>query len=141
MQKGGDVFLLDTYYGFGTGLYDFTAGNNELGNPYRDPVTAGADSGGILFEGVQADGTPNTVRADATTAGTWGYRQPQANHVYDAGYIKLREASISYKFDDKMLSKLPFTAACQIFLLLLIPTFECQIAGKNPKKSINRSLN
>ena len=111
MQKGGDVFLLDTYYGFGTGLYDFTAGNNELGNPYRDPVTAGADSGGILFEGVQADGTPNTVRADATTAGTWGYRQPQANHVYDAGYIKLREASISYKFDDKMLSKLPFTAA------------------------------
>ncbi len=111
IQKGGDVFSLDTYYGFGTGLYDFTAGNNELGNPYRDPVTAGADSGGILFEGVQADGSVNTVRADATTAGTWGWRQPQANHVYDAGYVKLREATLSYRFDSKILDKLPFTSA------------------------------
>ncbi len=116
IQKGGDVFSLDTYYGFGTGIYDFTAGNNELGNPYRDPVTGtpgnyGADSGGVLFEGVQADGSPNNVRAHLLDAGTWGYRQPQANHVYDAGYVKLREATLSYSFDSKILDRLPFTSA------------------------------
>ncbi len=111
IQKGGDIFSLDTYYGYGTGIYDFSAGNNDLGNPYRDPVTNGADSGGVLFEGVQADGTPNTVRADATTAGTWGWRTPQAHHVYDAGYVKLREATLSYKLTDAMLDKLPFTSA------------------------------
>ena len=116
IQKGGDVFNLDTYYGYGTGLYDFTAGDNELGNPYRDPITGtpgnyGADSGGILFEGVQADGTPNTIRHEGETAGTWGYRMPQKQHVYDAGYVKLREASLSYKLDDKILDKIPFTSA------------------------------
>ena len=37
--------------------------------------------------------------------------------------------------------KLPFMIACQIFLLLFIPIFECQIEGENPKNSINLSLN
>ncbi len=39
VQKGGDVFSLDLYYGMATGLYPETAGLNELGNPVRDPVT------------------------------------------------------------------------------------------------------
>ncbi|MDD7886430.1 SusC/RagA family TonB-linked outer membrane protein [Flavivirga sp. 57AJ16] len=116
IQKGGDVFSLDTYYGFGTGIYDFTAGNNELGNPYRDPVTGtpgnyGSDSGGVIFPGVKEDGTPNDIRAHLLDAGTWGYRQPQAAHVYDAGYVKLREATLSYKLNDKILDKFPFTSA------------------------------
>ncbi|MNX87876.1 TonB dependent receptor [compost metagenome] len=29
IQQGGDVFSLDTYYGYATGLYDFTAGTNQ----------------------------------------------------------------------------------------------------------------
>src|SRR5690606_10325597 len=33
VQKGGNVWSLDTYYGYATGLYDFTAGLNDLGNP------------------------------------------------------------------------------------------------------------
>ena len=37
--------------------------------------------------------------------------------------------------------KFPLTTLCQIFLLFLIPTFECQIAGKNPKNCKNLSLN
>lgn len=113
MQKGGDVFSLDTWYGYATGLYDFTAANNELGNPVRNPVTSGADSGGVILSGVQADGSANTVRADATSyANPWGYvRSANSQHVYDAGFIKLREASITYSFDDKMLDQLPFTSA------------------------------
>jgi hypothetical protein len=32
-------------------------------------------------------------------------------HVYDAGYIKLREASLTYNFSAETLGKLPFTTA------------------------------
>lgn len=118
IQKGGDVFSLDTWYGYATGLYDFTAGTNDLGNPVRNPIigTPGnyaADSGGVILSGVQADGTPNNVRGSATTyANPWGYvTTPNAAHVYDAGYVKLREASLTYNFDAKILDRLPFTGA------------------------------
>ncbi|MFC7444675.1 MULTISPECIES: SusC/RagA family TonB-linked outer membrane protein [Mesoflavibacter] len=113
IQKGGDVFSLDTWYGYGTGLYDFTAGLNDLGNPVRNPVTTGADSGGVILPGVQADGSTNDVRAYAGWyANPWGWaRAANKQHVYDAGFVKLREASITYSFTDKMLDKLPFTNA------------------------------
>ncbi|MCL9809177.1 SusC/RagA family TonB-linked outer membrane protein [Flavobacterium luminosum] len=107
VKKGGDVFSLDTYYGYATGLYDFTAGTNHLGNPVRDPKAVG---GGVILPGVQADGTPNTVVADASTYGNpWGYvRTPQASHVYDASFVKLREVSLSYNF--------PSTVAKSLYL-------------------------
>ena len=111
IQQGGDLFSLDTWYGYATGLYDFTAGLNDLGNPIRDAVTDGADSGGVILDGVQADfvnngdgtytvtnSTPNDVRAyEGYYGNSWGYgRAPNALHVYDASFVKLREASISY---------------------------------------------
>lgn len=105
IQKGGDVFSLDTWYGYATGLYDFTAGTNHLGNPVRDAVSAG---GGVILPGVQADGTPNTVVASATTyANPWGYvRTPQAAHVYDASFVKLREVTFGYKFSNRIAESL-----------------------------------
>ena len=108
IQKGGDVFSLDTWYGYSTGLYDFTAGTNHLGNPVRNPVTSGNDSGGVILPGVQADGSPNTVIADATTdTNPWGYvTAPQAAHVYDASFVKLREVSFGYKFSNKIAESL-----------------------------------
>ncbi len=36
-----------------------------------------------------------------------GFYSPEAYHVYDAGFVKLREASITYTFGKKLLSKLP----------------------------------
>lgn len=116
MQKGGDVFSLDTWYGYATGLYDFSAANNDLGNPVRDPIVGtpgnyGANSGGFILDGVAPDGTPNAVRANGSVYTTaWGYaRAPNKLHVYDAGYIKLREAMITYNFDSKTIGKTPFT--------------------------------
>ena len=118
MQKGGDVFSLDTWYGYGTGLYNFSAGNNELGNPIRNVVTGtpgnyGVDSGGVILSGVAPDGTTNQVRANTNTyANPWGWaRAANKQHVYDAGFIKLREASLTYNFDSKILDKVPFTGA------------------------------
>lgn len=106
VQKGGDIFSLDTWYGYATGVYDITAGNNELGNPLRDPV---ADGGGILLEGVNPGGATNTTRADFSNfANPLGYfRAPNALHVYDASYVKLRELTLSYKLPGDLLKNIP----------------------------------
>ena len=107
VQKGGDVFSLDTWYGYATGVYDLTAGLNELGNPKRDPVD---DGGGILLDGVNPDGSVNTTRTDmGNYANALGYvRAPNALHVYDASYVKLREATLSYKLPSQITERLPF---------------------------------
>lgn len=98
VQKGGDVYSLDMHYGQGTGVLKHTAGLNELGNPIRDAV---ADGGGVLNEGVTADGSPNTVRARANSysgAFYWGNssRNPGQMTVYDASFVKLREMALTY---------------------------------------------
>ncbi|UOG73897.1 SusC/RagA family TonB-linked outer membrane protein [Hymenobacter tibetensis] len=112
IRHGGDVFSLDRAYGLDTGLPDETAGLNELGNPSRDPISQG---GGVLLSGVQADGSPNTVRADnsgivdgeftgATAYGTTF--NPAAAFVYDASFVKLREVAITYSLPKILLSKI-----------------------------------
>lgn len=118
IQKGGDVFSLDTWYGYATGMYDWSVKNNELGNPIRDVVTGtpgnyGADSGGLIVDGVAPDGTKNEVRANFNIyANAYGYaRAPNKLHVYDAGYVKLREANLTYNFNQKFIDKTPFTSA------------------------------
>ncbi|PSR56116.1 SusC/RagA family TonB-linked outer membrane protein [Adhaeribacter arboris] len=105
VRHGGQLFNLDTYYGYGTGMYPETAGNNDLGNPSRDPVGEG---GGIIFSGVKEDGTPNDIRID-NTEGVYGYNQPRQMHVYDAGFVKLREASLTYSLPAAFINRIkPF---------------------------------
>jgi TonB-linked SusC/RagA family outer membrane protein len=118
IQKGGDVFSLDTWYGYATGMLDWSVQTNELGNSIRDVVTGtpgnyGADSGGLIVDGVAPDGSKNEVRGNFNIyANPYGYaRAPNALHVYDAGYVKLREANITYNFDAKIIEKTPFTSA------------------------------
>ncbi|UBM57864.1 SusC/RagA family TonB-linked outer membrane protein [Marinilongibacter aquaticus] len=106
ISQGGQLYSLDMHYGQGTGLPDYTGGLNDLGNPVRDAV---ADGGGVLNEGVQEDGSQNTVRARADYYGGafyWGNasRNPSALTVYSASYVKLREASLSYKLPKNLYS-------------------------------------
>ena len=107
VQKGGDVFSLDTWYGFATGLYDRSVGFNELGNPIRNTLED-EDVGGVILPGVQEDGTPNTVRARTDNSkNPYGYiRAPNKMHVYDASYVKLREASFTYHLPKRIVSDL-----------------------------------
>ncbi len=111
-QKGGSVFSLDLWYGMATGLYAETVGNNDLGNPVRDPVvqnedgTYAANSGGLLLDGVLADGTPNVKRVEGGDYRVWGYsRNPNSAFVYDASYLKLRELVISYSLPQNVIAK------------------------------------
>ncbi len=108
IQKGGSVFSLDTWYGFGTGIYNVTAGLNELGNPKRDAII---DGGGILLNGVNPGGATNTTRTRMDYyANALGWtKAPNALHVYDASFVKLREVTLSYKLPNKFVSKTPFS--------------------------------
>lgn len=108
VKHGGDVFSTDQWYGVGTGLGVQTAGLNDLGNPIRNSV---ADGGGVIFPGVLADGTPNTIRTayfrPAAGAITNSYSGgARKGYVYDAGFIKLREVNITYNFPKTFVSRL-----------------------------------
>jgi TonB-linked SusC/RagA family outer membrane protein len=128
MQKGGSLFSLDMYYGESTGIYKESAGLNDLGNPKRDPIVWVNDddhsqgyaptSGGTVYPGVQADGTPNTVRVDQFVFGGDGYKaKPQSAFVYDASFVKLRELSLTYTFPRALLARTHCLSAASLSLV------------------------
>ncbi|WP_237274574.1 SusC/RagA family TonB-linked outer membrane protein [Tenacibaculum ovolyticum] len=104
MKKGGDVWSLDQKYGQRTGIYETSVGDNDLGNPMRNPITTGTDSGGIILPGVLADGTVNQKRIPVY----YSTKYPEQQFVYDASYIKLREVSLSYSLPSSFLEKSMF---------------------------------
>ncbi len=117
-QMGGDIFALDLWYGLGTGLYEETVYANDLGNPVRDPVIQNPDgsydpaSGGLILPGVQADGTPNTVRIPGNDYRAYGWaRNPNGRYIYDASYVKLRELVLAYNLPRKLIDKTFITNA------------------------------
>jgi TonB-linked SusC/RagA family outer membrane protein len=106
MQQGGSIFSLDQYYGLATGLYAETVFTNDLGNPVRNDLTDDATSGGVILDGVLADGTPNTKRVPGNDYRLQGYsRNPNSAFVYKASYIKLREAVLTYSIPKNILAK------------------------------------
>jgi len=112
-RQGGDLFSLDLFYGMGTGLYPETVELNDLGNPSRNTL---ANGGGIIFPGVDLNGNPNTKRR-SNTEGTLGYRLPAAAFIYDASFVKLREASISYSLPKNFVSRLKYFKGIDISLV------------------------
>ncbi|MCL5129042.1 SusC/RagA family TonB-linked outer membrane protein [Algibacter sp. L4_22] len=104
IRHGGDMFSLDQRYGQATGVLASSDFINDLGNPVRNTL---ANGGGFIYDGVLADGTPNTTRLDASGFGSTGYQTlPLSEFVYDASFVKLREASLSYNFPKDVASKL-----------------------------------
>ena len=103
VKSGGSVFSLDQYYGGATGVLAASALLNDKGNPSRNTI---AEGGGVIMPGVLADGTKNTIRVE-NEYGTYGYAyNPAAAFVYDASYVKLREANIVYSLPKSFVSKL-----------------------------------
>ena len=106
IKHGGDVFSTDMYYGLATGLY---------------PETAVGDirEVGTVWEGVNPNGNVNTtVTASPSAFGSLdGYaRMPNKRFVYDASYVKLREASIGYTLPKSLLAG-TFVADAKISLV------------------------
>jgi len=105
---------LDLDYGASSGLYPFTAGNNDLGNPVRSPLSSNNKSGGIILKGVTADGKQNNKRIDESDINSGNYSFSSAygeadkQYVYDASFVKLREASLSYSVPKSIVDQIKF---------------------------------
>jgi TonB-linked SusC/RagA family outer membrane protein len=108
VKQGGSVFSTDMYYALAGGLYEETAALNDLGHNVRDPLASG---GGIIRDGVTKDGKQNTTRVSLYdgdyAAGSYGtfdsyVSAPDKRFVYDASYVKLREAAISYSLPARL---------------------------------------
>jgi len=120
VQKGGDFFSLDTWYGYATGIYDLTAGTNANGNPTRDTPGDGGglflDDGAVVQTGTDADGNPISDGTANTESfyvsdvyNSLGYvYAPNAYHVWDATFVKLRELSLTYSLPKSIVSNTPF---------------------------------
>ncbi|MEJ7587586.1 MAG: SusC/RagA family TonB-linked outer membrane protein [Ferruginibacter sp.] len=114
IRSGGDLFSLDRYYGLATGITVETVQPNDLGNPSRNTI---ANGGGVIMQGVQADGKANTVRVE-NVFGTYGYAQnPAAGFIYDASYVKLREAVLSYALPQSLVSKTKLFKGAEISII------------------------
>jgi hypothetical protein len=92
-SKGGSFFSTSYMWGMYSGMLEETAAYNENGLNIRDAV---ADGGGILLEGVLADGTPNTKRISGESFGAQHYSGPAAQNVFKSDYVKLREINFGY---------------------------------------------
>jgi hypothetical protein len=99
VRQGGNVWSLDMFYAQYTGVLKESAGLNDLGNPVRNAL---ADGGGVILDGVDKDGKVNTKRVviDANSPAN-----PQSNYSYDASYVKLREANLSYSLPSSIFAK------------------------------------
>ncbi|MDX2287169.1 MAG: SusC/RagA family TonB-linked outer membrane protein [Bacteroidia bacterium] len=117
-QIGGNFFSVTRMFNAYSGLADFTAGNNELGNPRRDPV---ADGGGVLLDdAVLAGGEPNNIRVETQDLYEGALFALHDYWIYDASYVKLREVRVGYVFNRSMLGGLP------------IQTLGISIIARNP---------
>ena len=111
---GGSFFSLDTWYGYATGIYDWTAGVNDRGVERRELVIngGGVNMGNVaVWDGSNVDEDGNPITSPNTEgiygdmnyyANSFGYQSqqgaPQEYHIWDASFIKLREVAINYSF-------------------------------------------
>ncbi len=103
VKAGGSIFSLDQYYGAATGVLAESALLNDLGKPSRNDL---ADGGGVIVPGVLADGSKNAKRVP-NDYGIFGYyRNPQHAFIYDASFVKLREANLTYSLPRAIVAKL-----------------------------------
>lgn len=109
VQQGGDIFSISTQYGLATGVYEETAGKNSRGGNIRDPLS---ENGGYKHPNtVYPDGSPNeTYIPTSNFIGAFYYAYiPEAYYVYDASYVKLRDASLTYRLPQNVVNQTPFT--------------------------------
>lgn len=106
-QKGGQFFSWTKMLAVKSGQAAETAVLNDKGFNVRDPLASG---GGYKINGISAaTGAEVTAYVDARSyfrnnIGTRIYDE----WLYDASYIKLREVSLAYTVNGKLLGKTPF---------------------------------
>ncbi len=99
-------FLIDYRYGnkilSSTAYYSIYRGENKLTLPGRD--------GGIVGQGVTANGSPNTTVVNAETYYQALAKNVSALDVLDGSFIKLRQVTFGYTIPKTTLLRTPFSA-------------------------------
>lgn len=98
-QQGGQFHSVTRMFNAYSGLGPETVGNNDKGNPIRNPVDQG---GGVKVDGVLADGTPFSTYRDAQTLYSNDLFANNEHWMYDASYVKLREVRVGYNFPQSL---------------------------------------
>lgn len=90
IQQGGKYFSTTNMWGMYSGMSEESAlgGNREAG---------------IVLAGVKEDGTPNDILLDAQTWGSTYYNTVDAQNVFEASYIKLRDVTIGYELPKSLI--------------------------------------
>lgn len=125
MRYGGDIFVNSLARGS-------QYGTTELSLQGRDEWYAG--TGGIVVDGVTADGKQNTVAANPQAY--WD-RVSRAGEefVYDGTNLRLRELTVGYMFPNKILAKTPFTNLKLSFVGRNLWLIKNNIPGYDPESS------
>ena len=90
MKQGGELFSVTNMFGRYAGVLEETLVGRE---------------GGLVIEGVNADGTPNTtnVTAQAYNHSLYGIHEAS---IFDASYIKLREVKLGWSLGPNLAARL-----------------------------------
>ncbi len=132
-QKGGQFFSWSKMLAVKSGQAAETAVLNDKGNNVRDPLASG---GGVKVEGVSSvNGEAVSAYVDArsyfrNTIGTRIYEE----WLFDASYVKLREVSLGFNFDQNIISCTPFKSA-KVALIARNPLMIWQKAPKGLEPS------
>ncbi len=117
-RHGGEVMSRTLLIGGTSGMMIETVGDNELGNPKRDPITDDATSGGVAPDGVFFDDDGNLVENLSLPVGQrkrlsgrdfywWTFnRGNEAIGMYDASYLKLREVKLGYTLPNTITNRI-----------------------------------
>jgi len=92
IQEGGKYFSTTNMWGMYSGMLEESAlgGNREAG---------------VILAGVKEDGTPNDILLDAPTWGGTYYNTVDAQNVFDASYIKLRDITLGYDLPKSLIGQ------------------------------------
>lgn len=124
-QQGGKYYSVSNSLINRTGVGIATVGDNDLGNPQRDPIvnaTTGAkietgamlnsvvapNSGGLLIEGVDSVTGADVAYRVATRTYWTNIRAITEPFLEDASYAKLRTLRFGYTLDKSILGNSPF---------------------------------
>lgn len=154
MKWGADVYSMSSMMGHSNGTAKATLEgrrewyeSEELRKQGNIQITEWTPTGGFIGKGVVNVGTPespvyekNTIPVDPQKY--WNHflsaNTPEP-FIYDASFIKLRELSLNYNFDKKLLEKTPFTGISVSVYGRNLWTIYSSVPNIDPESSYNNS--
>ncbi|TAD96533.1 MAG: SusC/RagA family TonB-linked outer membrane protein [Bacteroidetes bacterium] len=130
IRNGGKIFSQSA-------RYMHLNGNSDQTLTGRAEFYAG--TGGYVGQGVVETGGANTKAVDPELYWKSVFdKNIISDFVYDAGYIKLREVNLSYRFSDDILKKVPYIKGASISLVgRNLFFFQNGVKGFDPESNFN----